>query len=122
MKASVGKWRRLVERLEQLTLSGSLVWEMSAGVNSYIARLPSFDINIQDKRRENTVDIEVSILGKLGDYIDSFTDEDLSGDDPDGAGWFTRLMQVQETAGRISRGADKALDTVFSELEDLSKK
>jgi hypothetical protein len=116
-----GKQMEMVEKLANATEGGALKWKASVIPDQF-----------QVSFRNNTVrigaddgiggNIQIQILNSNGDIVESFTDEDFRTDseNTEGSTYWSKLMSnLYKHAQRKALGADKVIDDIISDLDDI---
>lgn len=119
------KQMKLVQKLADLTRVGSLEWKPS--VKNDVFQLSFRDNTIRIGQNvlpgfEGARDIQIQLINGEGELVESFTDVDLENDieNPRPPGnWYPLMSDLYESARRIALGAEKVLDELLSDLDDI---
>lgn len=116
------KQRRLIALLATQTEQGKLAWGETYASNSFQVSFASSTVKLTQVSEDEAERIEyyVSILDEMGRTIDSFSDEDLTREDPEGRSWFAFMRNLFAGARRIAMGSEKITDDILRELESPS--
>ena len=115
------KQRLLVERLYSRTVEKKLSWVSAAG-NMVVTSTSSASICVREGVNENAEPIIIiEIFNSEGELRDRFSDDDIKGAQPAGSflSYYQMMRAIHATAGRQASGADKTLDDLLGDLEDL---
>lgn len=120
---SYAKEAALVQKLARLTSTSAIDWKPAVQPNTF-----------QVSFRENTVristrggsaiedpDIEIQLLNGSGEVVERFTDVDLKNDEEVGAAerWFVLMKDLFAGARKTALGADRILNEIISDLDDI---
>ena len=100
----------LFQKIEKLTLSGNLEWELTEKDNVFQTSFPNFSLRIY----RQADDYVISIFNSEGVLFESATDPQLSDFIGDS---FNRMRALHEAARGYSLGVEQALDEILTELD-----
>ncbi|MDW7552608.1 MULTISPECIES: hypothetical protein [Azospirillum] len=113
------KFAELVDLLDVKTADSSLLWYDDGSDSRFFAQLGAFSIRIYRVSLEfgDDFDIYIEIVDENGDVIDSFSDLSLKDLNTDKINYYRKMNKLYVAARRSAKGADKAIDSVISELK-----
>jgi hypothetical protein len=118
---ALSKPKRLVNALFRKTQKGEIDWEESLSDNTFQVSFKDHTVQLGIAvSQEGSRIIVVSVLNEEGVVVDRFNDEELDHEDGErGAGpWYRMMQELHNLALRHARGADKALNSILSEIEE----
>ena len=107
---------RLIEYLLTLSRKRELEWKEAVFPDAFETSFPSYSLLIGTEEGRNGTDYYIFIVGANGEIVDRFTDVDIS-QSSEGFDAFSKMREIHDSARRIAKGADKALDEILGELE-----
>jgi hypothetical protein len=111
------KLEKLIRRLHQRTLKGTIHWEETSKPGKFQMAFPGYTINIFTKpniENPDAIDYQLQIYNDAGNLVEEVSDIDF--DDKE---YGLKLMsEMYETARRIASGTEQAIDTLLLNLGD----
>lgn len=120
-KTVTQKHAAMIEMLYGKTLNKSLEWELAEGRSPEIA-LGSYRVRLVNQGNEDDPLEQVSIFDAFGGFIESFTDEDIMSEKPKVRtfeAYWQMMQDLRQAAFRQAVGADRAIDDILDQLDDL---
>lgn len=114
-KATLEKWRKLVERLAFNSQKGRLTWEEGAISDSVVTNIADFTLSLTRTNDENRIDYIVRVFNNTGALIDYFMDSQVD-TQANRYHYFRILDELFREAQRKITGADIALDEILDNL------
>lgn len=105
------KIARIVDRLLERTLAGSVEWEQSSGAE-VVCNLPEFMVGIRVKSEYDDVWHVVSLYDENGQLMRTFTGAEIAR--------VVELDELYKNASAQASGLDKKLDALLERLERAS--
>ena len=120
------KFIELARLIDDRTTSGAMKWEETGVDSLFQATLSKFVIRIKASQSNfaDEIDYEISIMGRNGTMLESFSDMELSRilkNHPNAVekNGYILMDHIFKNAKRTALGIDKAIDDVLKELNDL---
>lgn len=116
---------KLFELLHARTKEGNLNWADTVDKGTYIVSFTSFSVEISREQNENHFesDIVLNIRNSDGDFVERVRDSELAdyleASGIDRAKFFSRAEALYQMARREALGADKALDSILTDLKNI---
>lgn len=113
---AMDKQKRLVQLLLGKTEKGEVHWTPGPTDSSYLLSMRESGLQIRDVN----LDYFIDMIDEKGEIADSFSDVELHNNRSEqdwSDSWFNTLQYLYNLARRNSRGADKVLSDILSELE-----
>jgi hypothetical protein len=120
MTTTAEKYARLLDALHDKASSGKVEWSMEDFTEEVKATVGPFTIGLSYFNREDEPFIRVRVYNHDDEVVDTFTDEDLSGQVPRGSfeSYWPLMNDLFRTGKRVATGADAILDQVISTLTE----
>ncbi len=116
---TTSKLETLLAKLKERTEDSYVTWEETESENQFQAVLGQYIVRIVEiATGEPEVDYIFRILGDEGAVIETISDVDLHRQNPDFPA-FQTMRQIFNLARRSSMGADKVIDSIIRELDDI---
>lgn len=114
------KFVQLMRRVEEKTTRGEIAWEATADESIYQATLSGFVIRIAQLPSDGGPEYILSVADKQDRVVDSASNLDFPREQVQEIGFtpYQMLKQIFDTARRIALGADTAIDSILSELDN----
>lgn len=120
MSSAVKKYRSLVEKLYEQTISKRIKWHYESGDRLVWTRVAGQTVCIEMSSNNDFEPLcSLRIENAEGDYLEGFNDESLGPEKPrvgNFANWYLIMEATFESAKRQATGADEALDNILKEL------
>jgi hypothetical protein len=123
---SLKKQAALVEKLIERSEADLIDWKPTVDDSAFQVSFKNYTIRLSSKYRRDesgdyVTDYIVELLNEEGAVADRFSDTDLMQDAElrERATWWKDMGRLFEKARRSALGADKALDSVLQELDDI---
>ena len=105
------KVAKIVDRLLEKTIAGSVEWEQSSGAE-VVCNLPEFMVGIREKEAYDEVVHFVSLYDENGQLMRTFTGHEIKRDQ--------ELENLYKQASAKASGLDKKLDALLDRLDRAS--
>jgi hypothetical protein len=117
---SLQKPRKLMYVLVRRTRAGEIDWQESFP-DLFQVSFKDNSVQLQVQQVGGSIVYTASVLNGEGEVADRFTDEDLDNDEfgHTGQRWFKDMAELYALARRRARGADKVLDAILKEVDDI---
>lgn len=118
------KYYKLFMQLYERTAAGSLSWQETVDKGTYIVSFSSYSVEISQISTEHDFehDVVIRIRDSNGEFVESIADRDvganLSGDAR--SNFYLQCEALYKMARRTALGADKALDSILTDLDNIS--
>lgn len=107
---------QLIERLYKRSLAGQLKWQKTSEDDAFQAVFPSYSVRIVEKPGQGIEDYYLKIYDSTGAVVEEVSDDELATSGYTGA--WERMASLFAQARRSARGADEAVRSILSALED----
>jgi len=106
----------LIKQLYKLTLTGKITWAETASPSLFQYSFPTHSVQVGYETENPITDVGffyLNIISTKGDVLDRITEGTLP--EP----YSIDLKNLYESARRIAKGVEKALDDLLLELHDI---
>lgn len=113
------KYAELIDRLYIQTTSKKITWTQIHFSDSVCAKVGTYEISLEMNEGPEGPIARCEIKSENGSVVDTFTDEDLSGQVPsvdDYSAYWPLMRDLRNLAVRRATGADDALDSILDVL------
>ena len=108
----------LIQKVEKKTKCGDLAWEATLEDKIFQVTLGSFILRIAEEPSQGGPDYRLSILDSQGRVIDSASNVEFGNTEvPSSFVPYFVLKEILDGARRSALGADKAIDSLLSDLD-----
>ena len=115
------KQMRLVRKLSELTDQDAIDWKQAVPEGLFQVSFRDNSVRIMLQSANAAPDIIIQLVNGDGEVVESFSDVNLqeASDDAQPGEWYNFLMSLYNAARRKALGADRVLNEIINDLDEI---